>query len=474
MLLLKNYFINLNIFEPSTDPTATDEEKKHEHRTNIIATRIFFIVFIIVLLGLTITTKTRSRNIHQIVENPSEDQFINLPSDAQCPCSRISLPYGEFITIQTQFHEICSSDFISDRWIKAVDYGLNTKYFVSYDFRTEASAIFQSLESFCRLSKDYVIQSIESLNKNLFISQEVLKESVFQSQTNAIINQFQLSSPIEFLTELKLLQKMILGNRFISALQTNYMQWYLALNNNESLIIVQNRMFTDIQASFTCSCRTHIDCKMESVISNESEVLSPDLFGPTDDVILMKIPGMSHSCLPINTILLSTLECFYNQTCLNHLLSFLPTNETFTSISDLVQNRHELKSTIQTIMNNLMIEEWMIDISFKKYYNQCASKTCTYFKNEKYDWKSVLTQLIGLLGTIVTLCSFIIQNLVAFIRQRPSQNIESIPCKFSRLTHYAKYVNYFSFGKICFYEHDHSEAKFLKKAYVYRVETAPV
>ncbi|CAF1033314.1 unnamed protein product [Rotaria sordida] len=424
MSSLKNYLINLNIFESSTDSTTTDEEKEYQRRLNIIATRIFFIVFIIVLVGLTSIMKTRNRNILITIENPSEDQYINLPFDAHCPCSRISLSYGEFISIQTRFHQICSSDFISDRWIKTINFGSNTTYFSAYDFRTEGSAIFQSLESFCRLSKDYAIQSIDSFNKDLFISQEVLKESVFRSQTNVIIHQFQLSSPIELLTELELIEKMIAGNRILSALQTNFMQLYTPWFYNVVQIWMRNRAFRVAQHS-TCSCRARIDCNMESTIFDIFESSDFEHYPPTGQ-ILMIIPGMVHSCLPVNTILLSTLECFYNQTCLNDLVSLLPTTGTFTAMPQFEQSRYELNSTIQTIIDNLMIEEWVPNISYKKYYEQCAPISCTYFKNEKYDWKFVLTQSIGLLGSIIMVCSIIIENLVKFILRQPSQNTESI------------------------------------------------
>ncbi|CAF0805382.1 unnamed protein product [Rotaria sordida] len=424
MLSLKNYFVNLNKYESSTDSTATDEEQERQRRLNIIATRIFFIVLIIVLFGVAIIMKTRSRNTLIIVENPTEDEFVNLPSDAHCPCSRISLSYGEFISIQTRFHQICSSDFISDRWIKTFNFGLNITYFSIFDFRTDGSAIFQSLESLCQLSKDYAIQSIDSFNKDLFISQEVLKESIFQSQTNVITHQFQLSSPIEFSSELKLIQKMIVGNRFLSALQTDYMQWYVNWQNNVVIIEVHDRVIPDAQGS-ECSCRIEIDCNVESMIFNVVGRPDPEYYPPYDKT--MKIPGMLHSCLPVNTILLSTLECFYNQTCLNDLVSLLPTTETFTAMSQFEQSRYELNSTIQTISDNLMIEEWMVNISYKKYYEQCAPISCTYFKNEKYDWKFVLTQLIGLLGCLIMVCSFIIENIVKFIQRRPTQNTESIP-----------------------------------------------
>ncbi|CAF3998239.1 unnamed protein product [Rotaria sordida] len=431
MLSLKNYFVNLNIYESSTDSTATDEEKEHQHRLNMISTRMFFIVLIIVLIGLAIIMKTRSLNTLIIVENPSEDQFINLPSNAYCPCSHISLSYGEFISIQTRFHQICSSDFISDRWIKTINFGLNTTYFSAYDFRTEGSAIFQSLESFCRLSKDYAIQSIDSFNKDLFISQEVLKESVFQSQINFITHEFQLSSPIEFTTELELIRKLIVGNRFLSALHTDYVSGYTDVQDVGIQLQTINRVFPDARRS-TCSCRTEIDCNVESMIFDEFGQTDIE-YDPPENKTLMKIPGMLHSCLPVNTILLSTLECFYNQTCLNNLVSLLPTTETFTAMSEFEQSRYKLNSTIQTIIDNLMIEEWVINISYKKYYDQCAPISCTYFEDKKYDWKFVLTQLIGLLGSLIMVCSLIIENIVGFIQRRSSQNTESISYKFSCL-----------------------------------------
>ncbi|CAF4128482.1 unnamed protein product, partial [Rotaria sordida] len=298
-----------------------------------------------------------------------------------------------------RFHQICSSDFISDRWIKTINFGLNTTYFSAYDFRTEGSAIFQSLESFCRLSKDYAIQSIDSFNKDLFISQEVLKESVFQSQINFITHEFQLSSPIEFTTELELIRKLIVGNRFLSALHTDYVSGYTDVQDVGIQLQTINRVFPDARRS-TCSCRTEIDCNVESMIFDEFG--QTDLaYYPPDNKTLMKIPGMLHSCLPVNTILLSTLECFYNQTCLNDLVSLLPTTETFTAMSEFEQSRYKLNSTIQTIIDNLMIEEWVINISYKKYYDQCAPISCTYFEDKKYDWKFVLTQLIGLLGSLI-------------------------------------------------------------------------
>jgi hypothetical protein len=52
---------------------------------------------------------------------PTKGQFENLPSNARCSCSQISFPYGKFISLETNFHEVCSSDFVSDRWFKSIN-----------------------------------------------------------------------------------------------------------------------------------------------------------------------------------------------------------------------------------------------------------------------------------------------------------------------------------------------------------------
>lgn len=430
MSSLKNYFVNLNIFESLNDPTATDEEKRRQHRLNINSTRICFIVISIVLFGLTIIMKTRSRNVLITVENPNENQFVSLPSDAHCPCSRISLTYGDFFSIQTQFHQVCSSDIISDRWIKAINFGSNTTYFSTFDFRTEGSAVFQSLATFCQLSKDYTDQSIDTFSKDLFISQEVLRESAFKLQTNVIIQQFQSSAHIEFATQLDLVRKIATANRFLSALQTNYKQWYTSVQNDAASIEAHSLPFLNTNTYSICTCRIHLDCSIKSSIVNQfNSIFVYD--DPSNDLMLMAIPGMIHGCLPVNTMLLSTLECFYNQTCFNDLVSFLPTSETFTALSQFERSRYELNSTMRTIIDDLMIEEWVTNISYEKYYNQCAPISCTYFKNTKYEWTFVLTQIIGLLSTVVMVCILIIENIIKRIRRPAVRNQESIPCKFS-------------------------------------------
>ena len=77
----------------------------------------------------------------------------------------------------------------------------------------------------------------------------------------------------------------------------------------------------------------------------------------------MKIPGFEGGCLPTDGILLSTLECFYDQTCLNRLLSFFPTKEKFTAMTTIEPTRFDRNSTVKIMVDYLMIEKWIKSIS---------------------------------------------------------------------------------------------------------------
>lgn len=53
---------------------------------------------------------------------PSFSQYQYLIRDhsntLQCSCSHLSIKYQSFLTIKPRYHQICSSEFISDRWIE--------------------------------------------------------------------------------------------------------------------------------------------------------------------------------------------------------------------------------------------------------------------------------------------------------------------------------------------------------------------
>ena len=418
-----NYLRTLNLFQPSNDHTTQEDE--HNRRSNLIATRVYLSTLTLTLIILALFFWLTPEIINVIDEYPTRAQFSLLPFDARCPCSHLTISYGAFISIQASFHQVCSSDFVSDRWIEAIFFGSNSTYFSFLDFRTYGSAQFQALASFCRLAKDAVTESISLLYRTLMISPQVLSENVFQTQVQAVLNQFQLTAPDQFKTQSQIVRGMIVGNRLISQLQTNSI--FLYISDNDGRYYLQlNIVYYGFDNGSTCSCLTDLGCKIGSYMANvfgePSQIDHPDYYR-----ILMYIPGIIVSCLPADSLLASTLECFYSQTCIDTLMSYFPTTETFTAMITSNESRFKTDSTVEMIVGDLMVETWITNISYDKYYAQCAPIACTYSISQRHNFLFVLLRLIRSFGVLTMIFGLLIPMIIRFIR-RP-HNVEVIPCK---------------------------------------------
>ena len=417
---LKNYLRNLNIFEESTDNNEPINER--QQRSNIIATRIYFIalIFIFIFLGFYLSLTTQI--IIVTVDYPNEEQFNTLPPEAQCLCSHISVPYGKFTSLRPIFHQICSSDFISDRWVTALFTGANATYFSLNDFRGFASAQFEALAAFCRLSDANIQQNIDSFNQNIFINSHLLPEAALQLQIQSAIDQFQQIAPRNFKAQLELLQRVMASNRLISGLQTNYIFSYAGMPQvNPSQYWKTN--------DTRCDCLLDISCRSNAVFDTA--------FGATDRYVtgqIKLVPGIAAGCLPMSSILASTLECFYNQTCVDYLISFFPTTETFSAMPLIDETKFHPQTTVQSIVDELMVEDWISSMSFHKYYEECAPSLCTYSKEQYNDLLFVLTKLIGLLSAVTLVLGLIVPLIVQTImRKLNHEQSPTIPSKCNRI-----------------------------------------
>jgi hypothetical protein len=157
------------------------------------------------------------------------------------------------------------------------------------------------------------------------------------------------------------------------------------------------------------------------------------------------IPGFLSSCTPVDACLLSSLECFFNQSCVNDLFPYqrkidgVTLNFTALNNNTLKASRFNINSTIKSIVDNLMVEEWFIEEQdlYEKYFYQCAPIVCTYLTNVYPDFLSILNVFIGLLGGLCHGLQLIVLPIVRFIRKRlfppptnpePSQ-LRSVSCK---------------------------------------------
>ncbi|CAF4184766.1 unnamed protein product, partial [Rotaria sordida] len=97
----------------------------------------------------------------------------------------------------------------------------------------------------------------------------------------------------------------------------------------------------------------------------------------------------------------STLECYYNLSCMieldRHFDLSLGSSFNFSNLNEILNPPNE---TIETIINKLMIDSWTSNISFSSYYNTCSPSSCTYEYISQNDLFFVITTILGICGDL--------------------------------------------------------------------------
>ncbi len=107
---------------------------------------------------------------------------------------------------------------------------------------------------------------------------------------------------------------------------------------------------------------------------------------------------MMSGCYALEAHLQTTLQCFYDQDCIDSNWIFMKLNTTSIALS-----RFGLNATIGSILNNLMIEEYASNLSYKNYFDECAPLSCTYSYVKSHDVTETTLSLISLYGGLVIL-----------------------------------------------------------------------
>ena len=108
----------------------------------------------------------------------------------------MTIPYREFLSLSPILHQICSSDFVSQRWISIMK-SSGTRW-VPFDWRNKAPFQFQLLSDLCQSTNKTIDDAVRRFNEQSFITSSVLNEIDFNIQLNATLEQFFQSTVINF------------------------------------------------------------------------------------------------------------------------------------------------------------------------------------------------------------------------------------------------------------------------------------
>jgi hypothetical protein len=378
---LKHYLLNFNVF-PSVPP-STDE---HELRNQRISTRIFIVLLIlstaILLLYTSLVTVTKTIN----VQTPNLEKYSQLYSTYSrtltCPCTKISVDYGKFLRIEHTLHQVCSSIFSAN------------------DFRWISPSAFRTLMTLCDLINSTISDSLTQFYSNQYISASITPPEIFKAEAQLLTDQLRSSTTNSFSLSLSMIQKTTKANNLFSAVGANYIFFVRAGSND---------IHTRSESYGNCSCASSSTCIFQSILVQ--------FHNPT---ILFSVPGFYGGCYVIDGLLLSTLQCFFNQTCIDVLQTYLPSSSgmNVSALDSSLPSEYSENSTVKELVDKLMIEKWNLSLMYHTYYNQCQPMQCTYTIERRNDVIYIVTTLIGLVGGLMTILKLIVPRVVRLITKK--------------------------------------------------------
>jgi hypothetical protein len=156
-----------------------------------------------------------------------------------------------------------------------------------------------------------------------------------------------------------------------------------------------------------------------------------------DPYYVFDVPGFFMGCFRLDALLNSTLECFYNQTCVDRIKAevLLPGMELNVTVLNAARNLPN--ETIDSVVRKLFVHKWSQKISFPNYFAVCAPQLCTYEYIGGQSLISLVTSSISLLGGLSTVFEIVCvvllwlmkkvkYSLIAFILLRISVEGQSV------------------------------------------------
>jgi hypothetical protein len=395
---LKQLCKNLNLF-PSVPPSTNQYDCRNER----ISTRVFVFFFILILTILlfynSFVNVTKTVNI----KTPTAAQYSHLyatyPQTLRCPCTTISINYGKFLRLEYSLHQVCNSIFVTENWTDYLATFADHNLMLLEDFRWTGTHTFQALSVFCNVINGTISDNLISFYSNQYVSAVVVSSALLQTQITSLVDQFKSSITNSFLLSLSSIRSTNQGNSLMSALQTN----------DEVL-----PSFADGTAVLLSNLYSGCDCDFSATCVEPSAI-----FNLSSNTTVFSVPGLYIGCFVIEALLQSTLECFYYQTCINQLQSYLVSSSPMyvTALDSSLPSQYFINSTIEELLDHLMVEQWNSSLMYDSYYNECQPTQCTYTYVTKNDIIYIVTTLVGLVGGLITVLKLVVPRLVKlFVR----------------------------------------------------------
>lgn len=170
-----------------------------------------------------------------------------------------------------------------------------------------------------------------------------------------------------------------------------------------------------------------------------------DAFGLYNSSMSDMVSGFFAGCFPLDAALVGTLDCLSHQECLGMLRRYFPDANRVgillrskTSLDlcfqsnvqqwPIIPSSRQQNLSVEHLVSNLFVDEWLTDINYTDYFHQCAPSECTYEAKDATNWSYAITIFIGLYGGLTAILRLLASSLVLVLFFLSPQSIRMHLC----------------------------------------------
>ncbi|UJR07370.1 hypothetical protein I4U23_011656 [Adineta vaga] len=421
-----------NLFKPPFEQPPSvpifEHQKQLQRKLQIISTRIYIFLLFFFAATIIISTSLRKTAETKVFSVLSYSNYQNLLTNftlnsLSCPCSLISSKYSNFLSIQAKsMHSVCSNRIFNPNWM-----GLPLGFELApIEENSPFVLVFylQFARSLCDYAKFLLGQQGKQFLSTFYTTSFLTTSEQFEKYFKLQINQFQQALSSYYKRLIKISRISISGNSLLSPAKTNY-EWDLVNTTGAQIAfpsasrVIQLKTKPKVYNNVTYPC--HIPSKF----------YKQHLYFPNSKI---PIPGLYLSCYFIDGLLKSTLECFYNITCLQLLQNLMlsPINlVAFKMNFPLNSSLYRMNSTVEELSDLLFVDEWSHNISYQSYPDQCHPKECLYTFVTRSHFRYIITTLFSIMGGLAKVLTVLIPPSIKIYHRlwqylRRKQNIRHL------------------------------------------------
>jgi hypothetical protein len=246
-----------------------------------------------------------------------------------------------------------------------------------------------------------VNNSVNQFLSSLFVTAQLLPQTTVHTQISSLIQQSNSDVSKTFTRLLLLIRATNHGNAIITTHGTNFEYIFTLLYDDYDCAAMTQAITYD----YNCSCGLNANCTTQANFVN------------TQSSEILPINGLKIGCTPSESFLSSTLECFYNTSCVNLIQEQMNNDDGINDVDAPIllamnDSRFPMNTTILNLVQELFTEEWSTTINYSAYFDQCSPTSCSYTYIQQVNPFYTVTVLLGLYGGLTFILKWICSNII--------------------------------------------------------------